>query len=144
MRTRTTNPYYVKRRELGLCAYCDSPAYKDRVCCESCQKERNELSIIRNSIARDALYKHYGNKCACCGETESMFLSIDHINNDGAKHRKELWTLASRRSSGTHLYKWIIKNNYPANFQLLCMNCNTGKHRNGGTCPHKTASKINS
>lgn len=142
MRTKTTNPFFVKRRELGLCAYCDNPIYKNGVCCIVCRKRINERVKKSNMSVRDEVYKHYGNICACCGETESKFLSIDHVNNDGAKHRKEIWTSASRRSSGSHLYRWIIKNNYPDGFQLLCMNCNHGKSRNDGICPHKTASKI--
>src|SRR6266852_8334175 len=32
----------------------------------------------------------YGGKCVCCGETEDSFLSIDHIDGDGNKHRREL------------------------------------------------------
>jgi hypothetical protein len=28
-------------------------------------------------------YDILGNKCACCGETNPVFLSLDHINNDG-------------------------------------------------------------
>jgi len=31
----------------------------------------------------------YGNQCACCGETEKKFLTLDHINNDGTKSEKE-------------------------------------------------------
>ena len=30
---------------------------------------------------------HYGRACSCCGETEPAFLTIDHVNNDGAEHR---------------------------------------------------------
>lgn len=79
-----------------------------------------------------AAYKAYGGfVCACCGETMEPFLSIDHINNDGANHRRDV----PRRN----LYKWLKVNNYPSGFQVLCMNCNFGKARNGGVCPHKTS-----
>lgn len=35
----------------------------------------------------------YGGKCICCGETHPAFLTVDHINNDGAEHRtqKSTW-----------------------------------------------------
>jgi hypothetical protein len=33
---------------------------------------------------RDLVFAHYGEQCACCGESERLFLTIDHINNDGA------------------------------------------------------------
>jgi hypothetical protein len=31
----------------------------------------------------------------------------------------------------------LCKNGFPKGFQTLCMNCNWGKYRNGGQCPHK-------
>jgi hypothetical protein len=83
---------------------------------------------------REAVYGAYGGyKCNCCAETERMFLSIDHVNNDGAAMRKaKLY-----RGSGTGFYQWLIKNKFPDGFQVLCMNCQVGKHRNGGVCPHQ-------
>ena len=77
--------------------------------------------------AKKIVFEHYGNVCSCCGETEIMFLTIDHVNNDGNK---------DRRINGTHIYKRIIKEGFPSHFQILCRNCNWGKHVNGGTCPH--------
>jgi hypothetical protein len=76
---------------------------------------------------------HYsdGNpKCECCNEKAIEFLSIDHINGGGTKHRKVV-------GSSTSLYRWLIKNNYPKEFRTLCMNCNfaLGKF---GYCPHKS------
>ena len=81
---------------------------------------------------RQSVFKHYGVVCACCGEKEPLFLTIDHINNDGYLHRK------GKDTSHNNIYYWLIKNNYPVGFQTLCMNCNTGKHKNNGVCPHKT------
>jgi len=72
----------------------------------------------------------YGARCVCCGETEPLFLEFDHINNDGAKHRKLIGTSAKA------LIKWLRDHNYPSGFQILCANCNQGKKRNGGICPH--------
>lgn len=81
---------------------------------------------------KDAAYAAYGGyRCACCGETTEAFLSIDHINNDGANHRRDV----ERRK----LYKWLKRHSYPEGFQILCMNCNFGKARNGGICPHQTS-----
>jgi ABC-type uncharacterized transport system substrate-binding protein len=39
--------------------------------------------------------------------------------------------------SATGFYKWLARNGYPSGFQILCMNCNHGKSRNGGVCPHQ-------
>ena len=84
---------------------------------------------------RDTVMQHYGSECRCCGEQELRFLEIDHINNDGAKHRKEIGV-------GHILYRWLIDQGFPGDFQILCSNCNAGKHRNGGICPHKDHKKI--
>lgn len=70
--------------------------------------------------------KKYGDKCACCGEKEYKFLSFDHINGGGNKHRKIV---------GVKTVKYIIKNNFPAIFQILCHNCNLAKGFYG-KCPH--------
>lgn len=73
---------------------------------------------------------HYGGsppKCICCGETESKFLSIDHVNGGGNKHRKQI---------GSHIYNWIKNNDFPKGFQVLCYNCNLAKGFYG-ICPHK-------
>jgi hypothetical protein len=34
-----------------------------------------------------------------------------------------------------------VMNDFPPGFQLLCSNCNHGRARNGGICPHKTGSQ---
>lgn len=81
---------------------------------------------------REEVFAHYGgNKCMCCGETEPMFLSIDHINNDGHIHRR---TITAAKS----IYQWLKARGYPPGFQVLCINCNLGKAKNGGICPHKS------
>jgi hypothetical protein len=55
------------------------------------------------------------------------FLEIDHIDNNGAKHRKEV---------GSHMMEWIIKNDFPEDLQIMCANCNRGRAK-FGICPHK-------
>ena len=104
-----------------------SAEYNVRKNAAICEKKR-----IRYALHRKLAFEHYGKSCACCGERESMFLTIDHINNDGYLHRQ------NKISTSHHnVYGWIVRNDFPEGFQVLCMNCNTGKHRNGGVCPHK-------
>ena len=74
-------------------------------------------------------YEVLGNKCACCGEAEQIFLSLDHIQNDGCIDRIK----NGRRT--TAQYKEIVDNPSQTKFQLLCMNCNWAKRY--GICPHK-------
>ncbi len=72
-------------------------------------------------------------RCQCpsdqCTETHLEFMSIDHINGGGHKHRKELAGI------GTLLYIWLKKKNYPSGYRVLCMNCNFSLGRSG-YCPH--------
>jgi len=78
----------------------------------------------------------YGHKCVCCGESDTRFLTLDHVDEDGAKHREQL-AFAGRRGTGVKLYKWIVSHGWPKTIQVLCYNCNCGRFRNGGICPHK-------
>jgi hypothetical protein len=74
---------------------------------------------------------HYGGKCECCQESRLDFLTIDHIDGGGRKHRKEL------NAHGSTFYKWLIRNKFPKdNFRVLCWNCNCAM-RFTGVCPHK-------
>lgn len=92
------------------------------------QKRWNKTS---ETNLRGQVIAGYGGKCACCGETEYHFLDIDHINNDGKPDRE-------RFDDFRAFYRWLRKNGFPRdNYQLLCSNCNQGKRRNRGICPHK-------
>ena len=94
----------------------------------------NAENLKRRDAVRDQAYQAYGGyKCNCCGITERAFLSLDHINNDGAKHKREC-----KLRTGEQLYRWIVKNNFPPMFQVLCMNCQWGKRNNKGICPHQS------
>lgn len=89
----------------------------------------NAKGRARDRLSRLAALNHYGGKCACCGETTYEFLAIDHINGGGNEHRKAIGV-------GRHIIRWLIKNNYPEGFQVLCHNCNVAKGFHG-ECPHK-------
>ena len=91
-------------------------------------KEREK--VYRSKI-KMLVYNHYGSFCKCCGENNVKFLSIDHVNNDGNKERK------TKGGSTNYLYNKIINQDFPNRYQILCFNCNLGKARNNGICPHK-------
>ncbi len=57
--------------------------------------------------------------CRHCGQCDIDVLTFDHIENNGKEHRKEVPT-------SMFLY-WLIKNDYPPGFQVLCANCNLKK-----------------
>ena len=90
-----------------------------------------ERGRARNLAVKTEVISAYGGFCACCGEAEIAFLAIDHINGDGADHRR-----SGEVAHGRSFYEWLRANDYPAGFQVLCFNCNFAKSQYGG-CPHK-------
>jgi len=118
-------------RSQGDCYNCGKKS-DGKPRCQSCRNVQKH----RIQKMKDKCYEYYGGySCNCCGEKTKEFLVLDHTNNDGAAHRKLLGS--KNNGCGLHMYTWIIKNNFPSIFQVLCANCNTGKQRNGGICPHK-------
>ena len=107
--------------------------------CRSCvsgYKSRTGYHRTRRITLKRELMDAYGGVCHCCGEAELAFLTLDHLNDNGAEHRRELGASAT---SG--FYAWLKNHGYPQNLGLVvaCFNCNSGRAANGGTCPHQTA-----
>ena len=93
--------------------------------------EKVKESQYRNRLkVKLECFEAYGGAvCACCGETELVFLALDHINGGGSQHRKELGAL------GEVLYRTLRREGFPPGYQVLCHNCNQAKHILG-VCPH--------
>ncbi len=92
-------------------------------------KKRRARWKIRYRESKRAVLDHYGNTCACCGESNEKFLTLDHINGGGyeeRRHNGDLWVC-------------LVRRNFPDGYQILCYNCNCGRQQNGGVCPHKTS-----
>lgn len=111
------------------------------VCARRDKRKRNAAAQKIRTKIRVAVFAHYGEKCACCGENERLFLTIDHINNDGAQHRRAMASLVGK--GGTAFFAWLVRSGFPSGFQTLCRNCNWGKHANGGVCPHQDHRRFN-
>jgi hypothetical protein len=78
-------------------------------------------------IKRKAVIEALGNKCACCGETEYEFLTLDHVKGGGQKHRTEM---------GGKLWSSILNEGCPGDkYRVLCFNCNMSL-AHSGYCPH--------
>lgn len=111
--------------------------YLDGITPQKAYYERNREKVllwhrINLQNKRKIALEHYGGippKCKCCGESIIEFLSFDHINGGGSRHRKT-------KKFG-NIYKWLILNNFPDGFQVLCHNCNQAKGFYG-KCPHAT------
>ena len=89
-----------------------------------------ELARVRYERIRNQVFDRYGGECVACGEQERLFLTIDHINNDGWERRKGP---NGYRESGAGLYLDILRYGMRDDLEVLCFNCNFGKRRNGGT-----------
>jgi len=75
------------------------------------------ISDLKTRESRREILNELGNRCVCCGDTEGMYLEVDHVFNDGKTDRAPT-------------IKKIRKNR--ERYQLLCCNCNRAKHKNGG------------
>ena len=86
------------------------------------KKIRARVRISDAAIKRQT-FIHYSSKrklqCSWnrCTVTDVDCLSLDHINNDGAKVRRE-----GQQRGGIVLYRNLTKNKYPKGFQTLCHN----------------------
>lgn len=95
---------------------------------ESClSKSRTRRLRIRY----EALVHYSGPEpsCACCGESDYRFLTLDHVEGGGVHDRPQ-----TEKYGG--LAGWLRARGYPDGFQVLCWNCNSGKGVYG-VCPHK-------
>lgn len=91
-------------------------------------RERNpHVSKNYQRALKQRLIDGYGGACTCCGETAFEFLTLEHVNGDGKKHRREKFT---RR-----VYLDVIDSGFSADYTILCMNCNFAKGKYG-YCPH--------
>lgn len=117
----------IRRQQLvanGKCPKCGQPTDATtkncRICLDKIRKKHREK--------RELVFAQYGNACACCGETTYEFLHVDHVENNGSSHRRKI--------GQTQIINWLIAQNFPPGFQVLCANCNLAKAFYG-VCPHQ-------
>ncbi len=119
--------YYLKNRD-KLIAANKTQRLKDPA------KAKLDMSLSakrRYQRMKEIVFDRLGRECECCKESNVAFLCVDHVNNNGSTHRKEI------RNISFGIYNWLIKNDFPPGFQVLCHNCNFSKGVNNGTCAHK-------
>lgn len=138
--------HYIKGDDKKTCDKCISAVRKWKLNNPERTKELNMKSLNKNrekwknrsqkhffelkSIVID-YYSNNKNKCVCCGENHFEFLTIDHINGGGLAHRRKIKT-----TGGGMFYRWLIQNDFPIGYQVMCWNCNWAKWRYG-KCPHQ-------
>jgi len=92
-------------------------------------KRKDILAKHRRKIKSEVI-NYYGGVCQCCLEENIEFLVIDHIYGGGSIHRRKI------KKYGSSFYRWLIANNMPDGYRVLCANCNTS-YGLFGYCPHK-------
>ena len=120
---------------------------------EDCQTIRHKNYYQQNFVERmrrkrrelkKEVIEKYGGKCACCGESRLGFLTISHVNNDGAAHKRALGITKENGfgATGWGFYKVLKDMGFPMTppLEVECYNCNCGKKSNNGICPHKEQS----
>ena len=92
-------------------------------CAGKLYKKINRFNMIEyNKRIKEEFFEHYGSECAICGESNKYNLTVDHIHDDGAKHRKIVG------DNTTLVILDLKKQNWPTDYvQTLCYNCNNKK-----------------
>jgi hypothetical protein len=96
--------------------------------CRACSIERKQTANRRRWVAiKDRFMEMYGGRCACCGITRRIFLSLDHIDGGGN---------AQRKASGQRgAYLDATRKYQPKVYRILCHNCNMAmEHEENHTC----------
>ena len=101
-------------------------------------KEINKKA--RNKVRLEILNYYSDGKleCACCGEKEFKFLTLDHIKGiKNSPDKDHVYKGNRSRIYGSYgTYTWLRKNRFPEGYQVLCYNCNCSKGVYG-VCPHR-------
>lgn len=99
----------------------------------ACRPCRTENLARWNAELFPRIVAAYGGGCAVCGETDLDMLVADHVNDDGAEHRRELSRTRGgspgRPASGRMVHADIVRRGFPPEFQILCANHNQKKAR---------------
>lgn len=96
---------------------------------ESRKPKQKTIRATRNrwqQRLREEVLKHYGGRCACCGEKRFEFLTVSRIER------------GKRTQGSSQLPWWLKKHGFPKGFRVLCANC-SGALGRYGYCPHGNA-----
>ena len=127
--TRKMRELRQQRQQAGLCQACgERSPVSQRLACQPCLNKGQAASIRRRARMRQLVLEGYGSQCACCGEAEPLFLTLDHVNGQPKGGESE-----------SAAYRRAIEEGFPTTFRLLCFNCNCGREKNEDRrCPHET------
>ena len=83
---------------------------------------------------KETFFTMYGTLCACCGETERKFLTLDHIHGGGRQENKS-------GGGGQKIYRNAVKSLNKEKYRVLCFNCNCASYFSK-RCPHNQIETI--
>lgn len=89
------------------------------------------MKAYHQNLKREVLMAYGGLRCVKCGRSDIEALTLDHVENNGKAHRKELYG-GNGKYTSSGFYRLMRKNGYPEGFQVLCSSCNLAKHIHGG------------
>lgn len=124
----------IKTSPIRYCRICNTE--KNRKIRQENPGKAAEYLRSRHKQLRKESINAYGGFCVCCKESTPEFLHLDHVNNDGANHRREVGGGADKMLS------WAKKNNWPNTLQLKCHNCGMAEGFYG-QCPHEKEGDCN-
>lgn len=120
-----------KRKPLTEAGKAKQAGYR-RAYYERNRQKMNEQCRDYKRRLKAEMVAAYGGRCECCGEAEITFLTLEHVNRDGADHKRRLGT-----NGGHAIWLDLKKRGWPKDgFTLLCWNCNCST-KNGAACAHK-------
>jgi hypothetical protein len=129
-----------KRNEYQKQYYQDHPEYRaaSRARVAASQKANPEYWNANtraswHKLRREAIAA-YGGVCQCCGESEYRFLTIGHVDGNGAEERRSI--NGNARGGNQALLRRLRREGWPPGYRTECWNCNCASHFNGGVCPH--------
>lgn len=123
-----TRRRYDRKTENDICVRCSNSA--DKTYCSSCMDEQIERMRERRGRNRQAVIEAYGNKCIDCGESDIRCLTLDHINNDGAKDRRSNGRQINSVEWYARLYKQLEYGEIRKDLVVRCFNDHARKDLN--------------
>ena len=122
--------FSIPLRTLSEAMFGRSIGRGDRHAGDDAQSVKRRRAYETSQALRREMVTAYGGACECCGESEMVFLALDHPCGGGMKDRLE-------SGGSTGLYRRLKKLGWPKDgYRILCANCNVAT-KFGRTCPHQ-------
>lgn len=106
---------------------------------EHYKKQQSLASERRLNKLREEQFEAYGRYCQCCGEAWDGFLTLEHLKQDGAEHRRRLASPESKSGRvGTYtILLDLRRRGWPKDeATTMCQNCNGARYYRG-VCIHE-------